>query len=77
VCLTKSWKNLLSNIPIASTDISRFFHDYLKHTPLQLTSAGFSITMSSTHLFNWLQQVFPWLCQAHTWSQSRRWVCLI
>jgi hypothetical protein len=48
----------ISNIPIASTDFSRFFHDYLKHTPLQLTSAGFSITMSSTHLFNWLQQVF-------------------
>jgi hypothetical protein len=24
--------------------------------------------MSSTHLFNWLQQVFPWLCQARTSS---------
>jgi G:T-mismatch repair DNA endonuclease (very short patch repair protein) len=39
--------------------------DYVKHTPLQLTSADFSMTMSSTHLFHWLQQGFPWLCQAH------------
>jgi hypothetical protein len=23
-------------------------HDYIKHTPLQLTSAGFSMTMSNT-----------------------------
>ena len=55
----------ISNIPITSTDFSRVFHDYVKHTPLQLTSADFSMTMSSTHLFHWLQQVFPWLCQAH------------
>jgi hypothetical protein len=60
----------ISNIPITSTDFSRVFHDYVKHTPLQLTSADFSMTMSSTHLFHWLQQVFPWLCQAHM-------VCLI
>jgi hypothetical protein len=40
------------NTPIASTDFSRFFHDYIKHTPLQLTSAGFSMTISNTHLFN-------------------------
>jgi hypothetical protein len=105
----------ISNTPIVSTDFTRFLHDYVKHTPLQLTSAGFSITisntldvfeivmekpsevsrgdgcvryshrktcwsqskltsagffmtMSSTHLFNWLQQIFPWLCQAHTSS---------
>jgi hypothetical protein len=31
----------ISNTPIASTDFSRFFHDYVKHTPLQLTSADF------------------------------------
>jgi succinylglutamate desuccinylase len=42
-----------------STDFTRFFHDYVKHTSLQLTSAGFAMTMSSKHLFNWLQQVFP------------------
>jgi hypothetical protein len=29
-------------------DFSRFFHDYVKHTPLQLTSAGFSMTISNT-----------------------------
>jgi hypothetical protein len=56
------------NISIASTDFSWFSHDYVKNTPLQLTSAGFSMTMPSTHLFNWLQQVFLWLCQAHTSS---------
>ena len=56
----------ISNIHIASTDFSRFFHDYVMHTPLQLTSAGFSMTMSSTHLFNWLQQVFSWLYQTHS-----------
>jgi hypothetical protein len=55
-------------ITIASTDFSWFSHDYVKNTTLQLTSAGFSMTMSSTHLFNWLQQVFLWLCQAHTSS---------
>jgi hypothetical protein len=27
---------------------SRFFHDFVKHTPLQLTSADFSITISNT-----------------------------
>jgi hypothetical protein len=32
----------------SSNDFSRFFHDYIKHSPLQLTSAGFSITMSNT-----------------------------
>jgi hypothetical protein len=37
----------LSNIPIALTDFSRLFHDYVKHTPLQLTSAGFSMTISN------------------------------
>jgi hypothetical protein len=42
----------ISNTLTASTDFSRFFHDYVKHTPLQLTSAGFSMTLSSTHLFN-------------------------
>jgi hypothetical protein len=31
-----------------STDFSRFFYDYVKHTPLQLTSAGFSMTISNT-----------------------------
>ena len=31
----------------SSTDYSRFFHDYVKHIPLQLTSAGFSITISN------------------------------
>jgi hypothetical protein len=72
----------ISNTPIASTDFSRFFHDYIKHTPLdwlqqvfpwlyqthsplRLTSAGFSMTISNTHLFDWLQQVFPWLYQTH------------
>jgi hypothetical protein len=34
----------ISNTPIASTDFSRFFHDYIKHT----------------YRFDWLQQVFPW-----------------
>jgi hypothetical protein len=34
----------ISNTLTASTDFSRFFHDYVKHTPLQLTSAGFSMT---------------------------------
>jgi hypothetical protein len=29
-------------------DFSRFFHDYVKHPPLQLTSAGFSMTISNT-----------------------------
>jgi hypothetical protein len=38
----------MSNTPIASTDFSRFFHDYIKHIPLQLTSAGFSMTISNT-----------------------------
>ena len=76
----------ISNTPIDLTDLSRFFHDYIKHTHrldwLQqvfpwlyqtntspwLTRVSFSMTMSCTHLFNWLQQVFPWLCQAHTSS---------
>ena len=40
----------ISNKPIASTDFTRFFHDYIKHT----------------HRLDWLQQVFPWLGQAHT-----------
>jgi hypothetical protein len=39
----------ISNTPIASTDFSRFFHDYIKHT----------------HRLDWLHQVFPWLCQTH------------
>jgi hypothetical protein len=78
----------ISNTPIASTDFSRFFHDYMKHT----------------HRFDGLQQAFPWLYQTHPspcivmekpaevsrgdgcvwyshgktcWSQSKRWVCLI
>jgi hypothetical protein len=38
----------ISNIPIASTDFTGFFHDFVKHTPLQLTSAGFSMTISNT-----------------------------
>jgi hypothetical protein len=38
----------ISKIRIASTDFTRFFHDYVKHTPLHLTSAGFSITISNT-----------------------------
>jgi hypothetical protein len=94
----------ISNTPIASTDFSRFFHDYIKHTHrldwLQqvfqclyqtppsswLTSEGFAMTISNTpiastdfnrffhdyikhtHRLDWLQQVFPWLCQAHTSS---------
>jgi hypothetical protein len=30
-------------------EVSRsFFHDFVKHTPLQLTSADFSITISNT-----------------------------
>jgi hypothetical protein len=33
----------ISNTPIASTDFSRFLHDYIKHT----------------HRFDGLQQVFP------------------
>ena len=37
------------NTPIASTEFSRFFHDYIKHT----------------HRFHWLQQVFPWIYQTH------------
>jgi hypothetical protein len=69
----------LCQVHTPSTDCSRFFHDYVKHTPLQLTSAGFSMTMSSTHLFNWLQQVFPWLCQARTsstdFSKVFPWLC--
>jgi hypothetical protein len=56
----------ISNTPIASTDFSRFFHDYFKHIPLRRTSAGFSMTISSTHLFDGLQQVFPWLYQIHS-----------
>jgi hypothetical protein len=39
----------ISNTLTASTDFSRFFHDYIKHT----------------HRLDWLQQVFPWLCQTH------------
>jgi hypothetical protein len=42
----------ISNIPIALMDFSRMFHDYIKHT----------------HRLDWLQQVFPWLCQEHTSS---------
>jgi hypothetical protein len=74
----------ISNTPIASTDFTRFFHDYIKHTHrldwLQqvlpwlyqthpsswLTSAGFTMTMSNTHIFNWLQQFFPSLYQTHS-----------
>jgi hypothetical protein len=41
---------------------------YQTYPSPRLTSAGFSMTMSSTHLFNSLQQIFPWLCQAHTSS---------
>ena len=46
----------ISNTPIASTDFSRFFHDYIKHT----------------HRFNGLQQDFPWLYQTHpsSWLTS-------
>jgi hypothetical protein len=40
----------ISNTPIASTDFSRFFHDYIKNT----------------HRLDWLHKVFPWLCQTHT-----------
>jgi hypothetical protein len=36
-CRSQSW-----------TDFTTFLHDYVKHTPLQLTSAGFSITISNT-----------------------------
>ena len=39
----------ISNTPIASTDFSKFFHDYIKHT----------------HRLDWLQQVFPWLYETH------------
>jgi hypothetical protein len=39
----------ISNTPIASTDFSNLFHDYIKHT----------------HRLDWLQQVFPWLYQTH------------
>jgi hypothetical protein len=39
----------ISNTPIASTDFSRFFHDYIK----------------LTHRFDGLQQVFPWLYQTN------------
>jgi hypothetical protein len=118
----------ISNTTIASTDFSRFFHDYIKHSHRldglqqvfpwlyqthpssrltsveevctwhslgktgwsqlkrrvldivmekpawlyqthpspRLTSAGFSMTMSSTHLFNWLQQVFSSLYQTNS-----------
>jgi hypothetical protein len=38
----------ISNTPIVLTDFSRIFHDYIKHTPLRLTSAGFSMTISNT-----------------------------
>ena len=44
----------ISNTPIASTDFSWFFHDYIKHT----------------HRLDWLQQVFSWLFQAHTSSKD-------
>jgi hypothetical protein len=37
-----------AEVSIASTDFTRLFHDYVKHTPLQLTSAVFSITISNT-----------------------------
>jgi hypothetical protein len=37
----------ISNTLTASTEFSRFFHDYIKHT----------------HRFDWLQQVFSWLYQ--------------
>jgi hypothetical protein len=39
----------ISNTLTASTDFSRFFYDYVKHT----------------HRLDWLQQVFPWLYQIH------------
>ena len=94
----------ISNTPIGSTDFSRFFQDYIKHTHRldwlqqvfqwlyqtppspRLTSAGFAMTISNTpiastdfnrffhdyikhtHRLDWLEQVFPWLCQAHTSS---------
>jgi hypothetical protein len=63
VCLIKSWKNLLKSVQAMAvfdivmekpadvsrlTDFTRFFHDYVKNTPLQLTSAIFSITISNT-----------------------------
>ena len=53
----------MSNTPIALTDFSRIFHDYQTYPSPWLTSEGCSMSMSSTHLFNWLQQVFPWLYQ--------------
>jgi hypothetical protein len=42
----------ISNTPIASTDFSRFFHDYIKHI----------------QRFDWLKQVFPWLCLIYSWK---------
>jgi hypothetical protein len=47
----------ISNTPTASTDFSRFSHDYQTYPSPRLTSAGFFMIMSSTRLFNWLQQV--------------------
>jgi hypothetical protein len=51
VCLTVmekpgevSWRGVC-----ASTDFSRFFYDYFKHT----------------HRIDWLQRVFPWQNQTH------------
>jgi hypothetical protein len=42
----------ISNTPIVLTDFSRFFHDYVKNTPLQLTSAIFSITIKAIGMFD-------------------------
>jgi hypothetical protein len=50
----------LCQTPIAWTDFSRFFHDYQTYPSPRLTSEGFSMTMSSTHLFKWLQLILSW-----------------
>jgi hypothetical protein len=55
-----------------STDFSRFFYDYVKHTPLQLTSAGFSMTISNTPIVL-VEEVCAWHSHGNIfWSPSKR-----
>jgi hypothetical protein len=68
----------ISNTLTASTDFSRFFHDYIKHTPLRLIAAGFSMTISNTpiastnfsrfsHDYIKHTHCFDWLQQVFPW----------
>jgi hypothetical protein len=52
----------ISNTPIASTDFTRFCHDYIKHNLR----------------FDWLSDGCVWYSHGKTcWRQSKGWMCLI